>query len=239
MTQNTGAFGPGGGEPAGRPSATDVAREEAVNVGHSVRDAGGHVAQSATDQARQVVTESGRQARDLLGEAKGQAREQASTQQHKAAQQLRTVADELSDMAAKGGQSGLATDVVQQAAERVRGVASWLDQREPGDLLDGVRDFAQRRPGAFLVGAAVAGVVAGRLTRGLTGAAGSNGQSRPQRRTVSELPSAADAPMMADPVPSLPGGGVPGAAVGRVSGQAAAGRADPSGRASTYWPDQA
>lgn len=76
-------------------------------------------------------------------------------------------------MAAKGGQSGLATQVAQEAAERVRGVASWLDQREPGDLLDGVRDFARRHPGTFLLGVAVARVVAGRLTRGLTSAAGS------------------------------------------------------------------
>ena len=103
---------------------------------------------------------------------RGQVREQASTQQHQAALHLRAVADELSEMAAKGGQSGLATQVAQEAAERVRGVASWLDQREPGDLLDGVRDFARRHPGTFLVGAAVAGVVAGRLTRGLTSAAG-------------------------------------------------------------------
>jgi hypothetical protein len=95
-----------------------------------------------------------------------------STQQPQAALHLRAVADELSEMAAKGGQSGLATQVAQEAAERVHGVASWLDQREPGDLLDGVRDFARRHPGTFLVGAAVAGVVAGRLTTGLTSAAG-------------------------------------------------------------------
>ena len=172
MTQNPGAPGPGGGGAAAHRRASDVAKDEAANVGNSAREAGSHVAQSATDQAKQVVSETGRQARDLLGEAKGQVREQASTQQHQAAQQLRAVAGELSEMAAKGGQSGLATQVAQEAAERVRGVASWLDQREPGDLLDGVRDFARRHPGTFLVGAAVAGVVAGRLTRGLTSAAG-------------------------------------------------------------------
>src|SRR2546429_1746209 len=178
MTQNPRAAGPGGGDAAQR-SARDVAKDEAVNVGDSAREAGSHVAQSATDQAKQVVSETGAQARDLLGEAKGQVRHQAATQQHKAAQQLRAVAGELSEMAAKGGQSGPATKLAQEAAERVLGVASWLDRREPGDLLDGVRDFARRHPGQFLVGAAVAGVVAGRLTRGLTGAAGPDGQPRP------------------------------------------------------------
>jgi hypothetical protein len=246
MTQNPRASGPGGGGAAAQRPASDVARDEAADVGNSAREAGSHVAQSATDQAKQVVSETGRQARDLLGEAKGQVREQASTQQHQAAQQLRAVAGELSEMAAKGGQSGLATQVAQEAAERVRGVASWLDQREPGDLLDGVRDFARRHPGTFLVGTAAAGVVAGRLTRGLTGAAGPDGQPRPQPyavsepqpRTFSELPLAEDAPTMADPVPPLPGDRLPGPAVGGAPGQRPAGSGYPGGGSATYRPGQ-
>ena len=244
MTQNPGAPGPGGGGAAAQRPASDVARDEAADVGNSAREAGSHVAQSATDQAKQVVSETGRQARDLLGEAKGQVREQASTQQHQAAQQLRAVAGELSEMAAKGGRSGLATQVAQEAAERVRGVASWLDQREPGDLLDGVRDFARRHPGTFLVGAAAAGVVAGRLTRGLTGAAGPDGQPRPQPyavsepqpRTFSELPLAEDAPTMADPGPPLPGEYVPGPAVGGAASRRPAGSDYPGGGSATYRP---
>ena len=223
-----------------------------MNVGNSAREAGSHVAQSATDQARQVVSETGAQARDLLGEAKGQVRHQAATQQHKAAQQLRAVAGELSEMAAKGGQSGPATKLAQEAAQRVRGVASWLDQREPGDLLDGVRHFARRHPGTFLVGAAAAGMVAGRLTRGLTSAAGPDGQPRPytpgepqphalsepQPRTLSELPLAEDAPTMADPVPPLPGERVPRSAAGGAAGPRPAGSDYPSGGSATYRPGQ-
>jgi hypothetical protein len=157
-------------------------------------------------------------------------------------------------MAAKGGQSGLATQMAQEAAERVRGVASWLDQREPGDLLDGVRDFARRHPGTFLVGAAAAGMVAGRLTRGLADAAGPDGQPRPQPyavsepqpyavsepqpRTVSELPLGDDVPAVADPVPPLPGERVPGSAVGGAAGQRPAGSGHPGGGSATYRPGQ-
>jgi hypothetical protein len=268
MTQNPGAYGPGGGGAAAQRPARDVARDEAANVGNSAREAGSHVAQSATDQARQVVSETRAQAYDLLGEAKGQVRHQAATQQHQAAQQLWAVADELSEMAAKGGRSGLATQMAQEAAERVRGAASWLDRREPGDLLDGVRDFARRHPGQFLVGAAVAGVVAGRLTRGLTGAAGPNGQPRPyasgeprpytapepppympsepqpyppgepQPRTAPELRLGDDAPTMADPVPPLPGERVPGSAAGGAAGRRPAGSDYRSGSSATYRPGQ-
>lgn len=189
MSQYTGPYVPQDRSSAVEPSTTDIARDEAADVGEHAREAGSQVAQTAADQARQVVAETGRQARDLLGEAQGQARDQASTQQQKAAQQLRTVADELHEMVANGGQSGLATEVARQAADRAGRAASWLEQREPGDLLESVRDFARRRPGAFLAGAAVAGLAAGRLTRGLAG--GSDSRPGPQRSTVSGVPAAA------------------------------------------------
>ncbi len=163
MSQYSGPYSPPTGEP---PSAAAVAREEAADIGQHARQAGGQVTQTATDQARQVAAETGQQARDLLAEARGQARDQASAQQQKAVRQLRSVADELGQMAANGGESGMATEFARQAAGRLHGVASWLDQREPADLLDEARSFARRRPGAFLIGAAIAGLAAGRLTRG-------------------------------------------------------------------------
>jgi hypothetical protein len=63
-------------------------------------------------------------------------------------------------------------EVARQASERARTVASCLEEREPGDLLDEVRRFARRKAGVFLAGAALAGVVVGRLTRGAIAAHG-------------------------------------------------------------------
>src|SRR5690349_15434278 len=163
-------------------STTDVARDQAAAVGQSASEAGSRVTQTAADQAREVAAETARQARDLLGEAGGHARGQASAQQQKAAGQLHSMADELRNMADKGGQSGVATEVAQQAAERLHGAASWLEQREPADVLQAVRDFARRRPGMFLAGAVAAGLVAGRLTRGMTDAARSGDQGSGSQR---------------------------------------------------------
>jgi hypothetical protein len=53
-------------------------------------------------------------------------------------------------------------------------VAGFLSDHEPGDLLDQVRQFARRRPGAFLLGAALVGIIAGRLTRGAASASDSS-----------------------------------------------------------------
>lgn len=209
MSQNSGPYAPRTEDPATERSTTDVARDEAAGVGQHAREAGGQVAQTATDQARQVAAETGRQARDLFGEAQGHAQSQASAQQQRAAQQLHSVADEVGQMASNGGQSGVATEFARQAADRMHGAASWLEQREPGDLLDEVRTFARRRPGTFLIGAAVAGLAAGRLTRGLKdrnsdGQQGS--QSGPGGGTVSGVPAASQV----DPGAAYPGSVEPG-----------------------------
>jgi hypothetical protein len=197
MSQEYSGLSPSSG--ASRPpddSATQVARDEAASVGHSVRDAGEQVTQTATEQAKQVAEETKRQARDLIGDARGRAREQASTQQHNAAAGLRALSEELHEMAHHGDESGLATDVARQAAERVRSVASWLEQREPGDVVDEIRDLARRRPGTFLLGAALAGVVAGRLTRGVAAAAGGTARSETPRTRMAG---------MVEPQPLAPG----------------------------------
>jgi hypothetical protein len=230
MTENMGSSaqpGPGprepyaqqGPGPQDQPSATAVARDQAATVGRSAGEAGGHVAQTAADQAREVVSETARQARDLLGEAGGHAQDQASVQQQKAASQLRSLADELREMTVKGGQSGVATEVAQQTAERIHGMASWLEQREPADVLQAVRDFARRRPGVFLAGAVAAGLAAGRLTRGMTDAARSGGQRPDPQRRPREIPPGAAIPPPSDrdwttPMPGYPADTVSGAGPG-------------------------
>src|ERR1700753_2953568 len=107
MSQNSGPYAPRTKDPATERSPTAVARDEAAGVGQHAREAGGQVAQTASDQARQVAAETGRQARDLLGEAQGQVADQASVQQQRAAQQLRSVADEVGQVADNGGPSGV------------------------------------------------------------------------------------------------------------------------------------
>ena len=86
-------------------------------------------------------------------------------------------------MAHGSEQSGMATDLVQQAGERTNAVASWLEQREPGHVVDEVTRFARQRPGAFLALAAGAGFLVGRLGRGLK-AATTTATKRRQRLTA-------------------------------------------------------
>jgi hypothetical protein len=85
---------------------------------------------------------------------------------------LRSLGDQLRSAVDKGEQPGPADDLVRQASDRISKVADWLEQREPGQVVEEVREFARRRPGAFLGGAAVAGLLVGRLTRTMTSGGG-------------------------------------------------------------------
>ena len=80
-------------------------------------------------------------------------------------------------MAQNSEQQGPATDLVKQAAERTSTVASWLEDREPGHVVDEVTRFARQRPGAFLAIAAGAGLLVGRLGRGLKAANDDDGNN--------------------------------------------------------------
>src|SRR5512132_2432762 len=162
------------------PTATDavgeqptaqVARDEAGEVARTAADAGRQVAGTAAEQAKTVAQAATAQARDLVGEARGQVQEQARNGQQKATDGIRALVQELREMAEGAQQSGPASEVARQAADRADRLADWLGEREPGDLVQEVRSFARRRPGVFLAGAALAGVVVGRLTRGAIDAA--------------------------------------------------------------------
>ncbi|MEJ5946449.1 hypothetical protein WDZ17_14220 [Pseudokineococcus basanitobsidens] len=166
------------GEVAG--STKQAGRE----VAGSAKDAGREVAGTAKDKAGDVGQEAKTQAKDLYAEGKEQLSQHAGEQQKRAAQGLSSVSGELRAMVDGSDEQGPVTDLARQAADRVDAAASWLGDREPSGLLDDVRSFAGRRPGAFLALAAGAGLLAGRLARGLkdassddTGSSGSTGRT--------------------------------------------------------------
>jgi hypothetical protein len=140
----------------------------ATEVGHEATQAGSQVAQEAAVQSKHVAAEAGRQARDLVGEASAQVRQQAGAQQKRAADGLRAIGTQLQSMATKSEQDGVAKEMVYRASDAAQRGADWLERREPGEMVAKVRDYARHHPGAFLAGAAVAGLLVGRLTRGLT-----------------------------------------------------------------------
>jgi hypothetical protein len=167
------------GEPLPPASAeeqgtADVVKSQATDMSHSSIQTGKHVADVAREQASGVAVEAGRQGRDLLHQAQGQLEEQAAQGQQRLANQLLSLSDELRSMADASAQSGMAASLASQAAWRARNAGQWLDDRKPSQVADEMQSFARRRPAVFLALAVGAGLVAGRLTRGLKDANSDN-----------------------------------------------------------------
>jgi hypothetical protein len=151
----------------GSESKKDVAKDEAANVAGQAAGAAQNVAETAKTEAANVASEVKTNAKDLLQQAKSDLTSQAGTQQQKAAEGIRTISSQLRTMAEAPDQQGVASDLIRQAADRSASVASWLENRDPGSLLDEAKSFARQRPGTFLLLAAGAGLLAGRLGRSL------------------------------------------------------------------------
>lgn len=152
---------------SGLSRQSDDSQGKVADVKDTAKDAGQHVVGVAKDQAGNVADEAKTQAKDLLGQGRDELRQQTAQQQERVASGLHSISDELHSMASGSTEQGLAADLARQAADHTRTVATWLEKREPGELLDEVKHFARRRPGAFLALAAAGGVLAGRLGRGL------------------------------------------------------------------------
>jgi hypothetical protein len=172
------------GEPLPPASAeeqgtADVVKSQATDLSHSGIQTGKHVADVAREQASGVAVEAGRQGRDLLHQAQGQLEEQAAQGQQRLANQLLSLSDELRSMADASGQGGMAASLASQAASRARNAGQWLDDRKPSQVADEMQSFARRRPAVFLALAVGAGLVAGRLTRGLKDANSDNSATAP------------------------------------------------------------
>jgi hypothetical protein len=147
-------------------STFDTAKGEAANVKDTAAGAASGVKEVARGEVAQVAEEAKYQTRSLVDQTRYELRGQVRNQQSNLASKLNGWASELGSMASKSDESGPMTDLAQEASRRVGEFSHWLDNHEPADLLDEVKRFARRRPGAFLALAAAAGVVAGRLTRG-------------------------------------------------------------------------
>jgi hypothetical protein len=160
---------------SGGSSPSDTARQEAQHLKETTASATQHVAGTAMDQAGQVASTAKDQAGQLVEQTRQQLTHQVSSQRDSAVGALRSMSEEFQNMADQCGRGGPATQLVRQGAGITGEVASFLEQREPHQLLDEVRGLARRRPGTFLLGAAVAGMVAGRLTRGAISANRSDG----------------------------------------------------------------
>jgi hypothetical protein len=164
-----------------------VARQaagEAQQVASSAAERGGALVHDATDEARQlagsvkaragqVTGELVDEGRSLAEEARSQLESQASAGADRLAGALRELGEEAQALA-EGRPEGAPTlseyvwraaDGCYGAADRLHSLAGDIETRGFGGVLDDVQGFARRRPGTFLLGAALVGFGVGRWVR--------------------------------------------------------------------------
>lgn len=152
---------------SGRRKTQDVAgttKAEASRVADTASRQAADVAATGKEQARQVTDEAMQQAQQLMGQATAQLQTQAGEQTQRLSANLRQLGEHFATMAGSGESGTTAQSLVRQLADRAHQAADYLEGRQPGEILDDVQRLGRRRPGAFFIGAALAGVAAGRLT---------------------------------------------------------------------------
>jgi TolA-binding protein len=139
-------------------TASTAAKAGAQAAAGSAKD----VAQTAREEARNVAEEASTQVRRVAGDVREQVRQRAQEQHGTMVSKLRQTADELREMSG-ARDSSPATNLVANLAERTNRFAEQLESRGPEGVLAEVQDFARRKPGTFLLAAAAAGFVVGRV----------------------------------------------------------------------------
>lgn len=145
----------------------DQAKSAAQDVAGDAKAKASDVAGTAKEQASNVASEATDHAKQLYGQATETLKGQAADQQQRAAGGLRSIGEQLGRMADNDDEQGVASKVVRDLSGRATSAAGFLEDRDPGSLLDEVKSFAAKRPGTFIALAAGAGILAGRLTKAL------------------------------------------------------------------------
>ncbi len=188
------------------------AQEKGQQVVSVASDQVAEVGSTVKDQAARVSTQVVEQGRTVAEEARTQLEDQARTQSRRLADSLSKLGEEVHALA-EGRPDDAETlqpyvadaaDAVYDAADRLYGLSADIGERGIGGVLDDLQAFARRRPGTFLVGAAVAGFGIGRAVRANSssdddptvngsvagnGQAGAGGRALPARTSTRAVPA--------------------------------------------------
>ena len=157
-------------------SKSQQAKDEGKDVAGHVKDEAGSVADKVRDEAGAVAQVAEEQARGLLHDAQEQVRQQGEQQVTRLSEALQSLSKNLQALQeGRTEEAGPLADYLERARRQVDDNARRVEELGLSGVLDETRRFARRRPGAFLSGAAVAGLVVGRIARAGKDARSSDG----------------------------------------------------------------
>uniref|UniRef100_UPI0031D6BD66 hypothetical protein n=1 Tax=Saccharothrix mutabilis TaxID=33921 RepID=UPI0031D6BD66 len=209
---------------------------EQQEVARHAQQAAGDLVTTGREQAKMVVGETADQVKSAVQDMRTRVADQAENQARRVAQQLTRIADELGGMAENQSSDSMTAPLIRQVADTSRQAADFLDNRGAHGLLDSVQDYARRKPGTFLLGAAVAGFLVGRVAKTASGGSDGAGRQSSTPEVTAPAPRSGDQPMRPTPTPVGAGrgfeaGGTGEAGTGYPGGQSGAGHPGQTGHA--------
>jgi len=135
----------------------ETAVDKAEGVAEEVQHKAGEKASAAKEQVKRTAAQVGEQAKSTV-----------DSRLSDVAQELGTVADtvrQVSYEAESAGNSEVVMRYGEQIAEKLDGISSYLNENGIEEVLTDLQDFARRKPGVFLGGAFMLGIVVGRFLR--------------------------------------------------------------------------
>lgn len=138
-------------------NTTDTTVDKAQGVAEEVQQKAGETVSVAKEQVKRTATQVSEQAKSTV-----------DSRLSDVAQELGTVAEtvrQASYEAAGNGNSEVVVRYGERIAEQLDGISSYLNENGIEEVLTDLQDFARRKPGVFLGGAFMLGIVVGRFLR--------------------------------------------------------------------------
>ena len=197
----------------------ETAGQEGAAVTQHARQAAGEVRSTAREQVGQVADEATSQAKHVVHDMRERVAAEAEEQARRVSRQIGRIADELGTMADGSGPDSLTAGALRQVSDAGRQAARYLDERGAHGLLDSAQDFARRKPGTFLIGAAVAGFLVARAAKSMSGGREQAQPQYPQRGYTDQTPTTPVTTPTAVPTPASAPAAVPPPEYGTVAPQ--------------------
>jgi len=161
------------------PSGDAGMGEKAAQVGQVAKEGAAEGMATVKQGVAAATNDMAGHAQQLFDQSRGHVRNEAQAQTEKLSQSLRQMGTQMHALAnGRPEEAGPVADYARQAAESISRYAESIQSKGIDGVLRDTQDFARRRPGTFLLGALVAGVVVGRLVRNAKGIQ-HNGSSAP------------------------------------------------------------
>jgi ElaB/YqjD/DUF883 family membrane-anchored ribosome-binding protein len=135
---------------------TEEMKDKAREFGKQTQEKAGHAAEQAREQATALAGQAQEKIKKTLDEQKNRGVGELSS----LAQAVRHTSQQLRDQKHEG-----MAQYVDRTAEQMDRMIHYFESRDVGELVEEAETFARRHPEAFLGGAFVLGMVAGRFMK--------------------------------------------------------------------------